>query len=428
MNKKRENNKNLVFVGILFLFFGCFLFFSNSAFAAVTVTPASGGSSISADTTGGSYTSLTGPVITEANSAEIGTGSIVLSPPAGFVFSTTTNSVTATVTGAGNCGGTKALLLSNASSETVTPTATSITNVVSRDTSNPCDATITWTGIKVRPSAGTPLASGNITKGGTSVITGVTDGSTNFGTLTEVAGAKTKLTITTQSSTSSLVNTDFTTKPVVAIQDQFGNTVTADSSSTVSRGVVLSTQVCGGTSGSGTITSTPGNAATVVSGVMTYTAMQYSVAESIKICFESSGITSTLSNVITVTNPDSIPPTVSSIVIQSPTTINITFSEAMGTGVTTVSNYTISESGKGTVAANPNTVALVSGNTYVLTWSAGALANAADVTITVANAQDLAGNTIGSPNYGHYMIRGLIHFGTKVRNFVSGFRYHYRFH
>lgn len=90
---------------------------------------------------------------------------------------------------------------------------------------------------------------------------------------------------------------------MVAVRDQFGNTLTSDSSSTITRTAVLSTQSCGGTAGGGTLSSTPSSGASVSSGVMTYTAMQYSSAESIKLCFASSGITSALSTTITVSAP-----------------------------------------------------------------------------------------------------------------------------
>ncbi len=95
---------------------------------------------------------------------------------------------------------------------------------------------------------------------------------------------------------------------------------------------------------------------------------------------------------------DITPPTVSSVAVQSGLVVNVTFSEPMGTGVATASNYTISGIGKGSLSVNPNTVALVSGNTYRLTWSAGEMVDGGNVTITVANAQDLAGNAVGSPN------------------------------
>lgn len=284
---------------ILFVVISFLSIFSFDAHAAVTVTPATGGSAISADNTGGSYTALTGPVIAEGAVNEFpSSGTLVLTAPSGFVFNTA-QTVTATITrdvGSKNCF--------SFTSTTATPTTTTITftsNAADGNGGNPTtQCRVTFSGIQVRPSSGTPLSSGNLTHSGTASITGLT-GSTNLGTLTQVAGAKTQLAITTQPSSTANPNTDFTTKPVVAVRDQFGNTLTADNSSTISRSVVLSTQSCGGTAGSGTLTSTPSTGATVGSGVLTYTAMQYSVAESIKLCFTSSGVTSALSNTIAVT-------------------------------------------------------------------------------------------------------------------------------
>ena len=279
-----------------------------AVFAAATVTAATGGSAISADNTGGSWTTLTGPTLAEGAHRDISTtGTIILNAPTGFEFNTGQN-VTATITllvGSKNCF--------TFSSGTATPTSSTITFTVSAvDQAGGSPTTyckVDFSNIQVRPTAGTPLASGNITKSGTATIAGVT-GSTNFGTLTEVAGTATKLGITTQPSGTASTNTDFATKPVVAVQDQYGNTKTTDNTSTITRSAVLSTQVCGGTAGSGAITSTPANATAVTSGVMTYTAMQYSAGESIKICFTSGVLTSALSNTIVVSAP---PPTVSSV-------------------------------------------------------------------------------------------------------------------
>jgi len=91
-------------------------------------------------------------------------------------------------------------------------------------------------------------------------------------------------------------------------------------------------------------------------------------------------------------------PTVSGVAVQTGLTVDVTFSEPMGTGVTTASNYTLSGSGQGSLANNPTSVALQSGNTYRLTWAAGEMKNGGDITITVATAKDSAGNTIGSPD------------------------------
>ncbi|MFH0942997.1 MAG: hypothetical protein V1810_02365 [Candidatus Beckwithbacteria bacterium] len=267
-------------------------------YAAVSVTAATGGTSISADTYGtGSYTTLTGPTITEGANKDITAANktIVLTVPSGFIFNTgaTVTATISIVSGSGTCF--------TFSSTTATPTSTTITYTVTAQDSNKGPVCrVVFSNIQVRPTAGTPLASGDITNTGNN--TSIPSGSTNFGTLTEVVGAKNKLAVTTQPSSPATVNTDFTTKPVVTLQDQYGNTVTTDNSSTVSTAVVLSTQTCGGTAGSGSLTSTPTSGTAVSSGILTYTAMQYSAAESIKICFSSSGVTSALSNTVTV-NP-----------------------------------------------------------------------------------------------------------------------------
>ena len=320
---------------ILSLFLGSI----ESVSATAAVTAATGGSAISADTAGGSYTSLTGSVISEGATADIGTGTIILNVPSGFIFDTGGTAPTVLVTRiAGSGTNTRNIndVASGTSLAITSITTTQITFTVTASTSNGVRNSLTWQNIRVRPSAGTPLAIGNITKSGTSSIVGVT-GSTNFGTLTEVAGAKSQITITTQPSSSAVVNTDFTTKPVVAIQDQFGNTVTSDNSTTITRTAVLSTQTCGGTAGSGTLTSTPASGAAVTAGVMTYTAMQYSFGESIKICVSSSGITSALSDAITVNNPT---PTTTSISPTSKTAGDTGFTLTVN-GTNFVSNSTV---------------------------------------------------------------------------------------
>jgi len=264
-------------------------------YAAVTVTAATGGTAISADNYGtGTYTTLTGPTISEGANREISAGNktIILNAPTDFNFNTGQN-VTATislVSGSGTCFA--------FSSATATPTATTITFTVSGiDSKGSQYCKAVFSNIQVRPTAGTPLASGNITNTGNN--TSIPSGSTNFGTLTEVVGAKSKLAVTAYSSTAT-VNTDFATKPVVTLQDRYANTVTTDSFSTITEAVVLSTQSCGGTAGSGSLTSLPTSGTAVTSGVMTYTAMQYSAIESIKICFTSVGVTSVLGNAVNV--------------------------------------------------------------------------------------------------------------------------------
>ena len=271
------------------------LLFPVLSFAAVSITTATGGSAINADTTGGTFTTLTGPTITEGANRDITTGTIIVNAPSGFTFNTGA-SVTATIT---RDAGTKSCFTFSAT--TATPAASTITFTVSAidgtggGTATTCH--VTFSNIQVRPTAGTPLASGSITKSGTE--TGI-PGASSLGALSEVVGAKSQVAITQQPDPNPTRNIDFATKPVVAIEDQFGNVETGDSASTIATAVVLSSQTCGGTPGSGTLTSTPASGAAVSSGVLSYTAMQYSFFEDIRICFSSSGISSALSNTISV--------------------------------------------------------------------------------------------------------------------------------
>src|SRR5438445_6089231 len=76
-------------------------------------------------------------------------------------------------------------------------------------------------------------------------------------------------------------------------------------------------------------------------------------------------------NSLTVTAADTTAPTVASVVTKTGRQIEVTFSEKMGSGITTPANYTISGTGKGTLASNPASVSWVSGHKYLLEWSAG---------------------------------------------------------
>lgn len=205
--------------------------FTGQALAAVTVTPASGGSAISADTTGGAYTALAGPVLAEGSRGSIGTGTIILTVPTGFVFSTALNSVSAAVT----CTGSNGNLLVLASG-VVTPTTTTVTIRVSTKSSVNRKCTITYAGIQARPVSGSPLANGVITKSGTSAYTvNPALGTNGYGRLTEVEGAASALAFSTQpgstiagctASPSALAG-----PPTVQVEDQFGNPVGAGAQS-----------------------------------------------------------------------------------------------------------------------------------------------------------------------------------------------------
>jgi len=148
-----------------------------SVSAAVTVTGAAGGGAISADTNsaGGSgvYTALTGPSITEGTAGELAAGgSIDLLAPAGFEFAPA--SASAAPGGPGCFGMTLGA---------VTTSSTTVTIPITAPSTLPC--VISVSGLGVRPTSGSPLATGTITNTGTRGP----GGSSNYGDLAEIVGA-----------------------------------------------------------------------------------------------------------------------------------------------------------------------------------------------------------------------------------------------
>ena len=117
---------------------------------------------------------------------------------------------------------------------TFSPTSVTVSaitiNITSASSVTP--NTLTWQGIQVQPTAGTPLAIAGLSESGTSSITAPNG---TWGTLAEVAGATTELAFTTQPG-GGTGGAAWTTQPVVTVQDQFGNTVTTDTS-TVTLGI-----------------------------------------------------------------------------------------------------------------------------------------------------------------------------------------------
>ena len=105
--------------------------------SGITVTPASGGDAISADTTGGAFTDLTGPVLTENAPGLIGTGTVVLNAPAGFAFD---------ASAAPACRGTSGLTAS-----VTALTAATITCTVTAASSGSA-GTLTFIGVTIQPT------------------------------------------------------------------------------------------------------------------------------------------------------------------------------------------------------------------------------------------------------------------------------------
>ncbi len=185
-----ENNPKINILWRLFMVVAILFSFTGIAQANASITTATGGNSVASNTApgcmaAGTWTSLTGPILTEGAAGDIHTGTIVLSAPAGFQFNSAA-SVTILISGS-NTSSRNINGVANGTSVAVSSiTATAITFTVTSVSLR--TNTLTWQGIQVQPTASTPLASGNITNTGTATITGLTS-SSNYGTLKEVTSS-----------------------------------------------------------------------------------------------------------------------------------------------------------------------------------------------------------------------------------------------
>src|SRR5439155_7680538 len=232
----------------------------------------------------GTFTSLTGPTYSEDLAGEVGTGTIILNAPAGFMFDTGGTAPTvssAKISGTGN---------SPVQGSVTSVTTNQITYTVTAISANPTK--LTWQNIRVRPTAGTPLATGSLRATGTASAVGLSANS-NLGALREVAGAANSLAMQTQPSSTATAGVVFAQQPVVQVRDQFGTVRSA------ANGVTDSTVLTAArNAGSGTLQGTL--TATAVNGVATFTNLSHNVANDITLAFISSGLTGTNSGTISV--------------------------------------------------------------------------------------------------------------------------------
>lgn len=181
----------------------------------MAISPATGGENISIDTTypggSGQYTTLDSFSITESAPGQITQNTHTISLPSGWEFN-----VASPIT----ILKTDAIVLA---SYNITPSQTSFSFTVNNISTS--KATLFFSGLQVRPTTQHPNTStGNMTYSGAGIV-GV-DGSTNFGTLTTVAGTVTKLAFITQPG-GAVYGSELSPQPVVKTQDQFGNNSTS---------------------------------------------------------------------------------------------------------------------------------------------------------------------------------------------------------
>lgn len=150
------------------------------AATGITITQGTGGTAISSTTAGGTYTSISGPTLTETVTGSIGgNGStpltLELNAPTGFEFNPA-SSVTASVPD--TCSGNQETNLNSGGSkftQVVTPTASKITVTVAQPSTNSCLTTLNFSGIQVRPTATSTFVGGYVTLSGTSMPSGAGD-------------------------------------------------------------------------------------------------------------------------------------------------------------------------------------------------------------------------------------------------------------
>lgn len=184
------------------------------------LTPATGGGAISADTNiaGGvaGWTTLTGPVYSEAASGEASPGTIVFNAPSGFSFNTGATPVATVARTSGSGPGSRDLAISFTSIS-----STQIVFTITRSSSRGVYDRIAWSNIQVRPNLGTPLSSGNMTLSGNATLNGAPSGS-NLGTLNEVGGVPAQL-LFAQQPTNANGGATISPPVTVSVLDAYGN-------------------------------------------------------------------------------------------------------------------------------------------------------------------------------------------------------------
>lgn len=155
----------------------------------LVVTGATGGEAISADTAGGTWTTLTGPILTETFARDTGgpgLGTIILTAPAGFEFNPSA-AVTVLVNGDGPF---RVNNVGNGGTIPTTVTATTVTlNVTSVSVGGYAfPNTLTFQNLQVRPTSAAVLAGGSLTESGTCEFRDLTLATGTWGNLQEVGG------------------------------------------------------------------------------------------------------------------------------------------------------------------------------------------------------------------------------------------------
>src|SRR5207244_929056 len=100
-----------------------------------------------------------------------------LNVPAGFIFDTSTNAPTVLISRLSGSGGSANNINGVSSGTAVAMTSVTTTQLVFTVTNSSINAVtcgLTWQNVRVRPTAGTPLATGFLTRSGGAPVAGLT--------------------------------------------------------------------------------------------------------------------------------------------------------------------------------------------------------------------------------------------------------------
>lgn len=210
----------LVHIVVLLLFFGFNIPDENNLVLAQTVTPASGGTGISADNFAtGTWTTLTGPEIQETAPGQLQSGNIRFQAPNGFIWDTGGTDPAATVT------------QPRGNRITVTLSSRTSTEIIFQLSGNSGGSppnnphSIVFSNFRIRPAQGSPLATGEIRNAGSAAP----GGTLNYGTISMVAGADNRIRVENAANSSGTLVTSQDVEAGASItvysnvRDQFNN-------------------------------------------------------------------------------------------------------------------------------------------------------------------------------------------------------------
>lgn len=189
-----------------------------------------------------------------------------------------------------------------------------------------------------------------------------------------VAASGSKLTFTTQPSTPTAAGTNFSTQPVITVQDAFNNTVT--SSSAAMTLAVYTDNTCATGAGSGTLSVTSGSAS---SGVLTLSGLNFTLTGTFYLGAASGGLTSACSSAFVI-NPAAANKIVFTTQASTPTAAGTNFATQPVMTVQDTYGNTVTSStaaiGLGmytdntcATAAGSGTLSVTSGNAVAGVWA-----------------------------------------------------------